>query len=141
VSARGVVLGVLGVFLLLVGGLLAIPLVVERGGDIPALPAEERIQAFAGEAGGLRVSGALRLRATAFDLQVHIQPAAAAEAGPPPQAVLTMPDHPMEPVVALLLEVDPGRFTAAGELPMPGRWRLEVAVAGESVGLVFDAVP
>jgi hypothetical protein len=139
VSARGVVLGVLGAFLLLVGGLLAIPLVVERGGDIPALPAEERIQAFAGEAGGLRVSGALRLRATAFDLQVHIQPAAAAEAGPPPQAILTMPDHPMEPVVPPLREVAPGRFAAAGELPMAGRWRLEIVLAGPAVELLFDA--
>jgi hypothetical protein len=138
VSARAVVLGVLGVFLLLVGGLLAIPLVVERGGDIPAPPAEERIQAFAGEAGGLRVSGALRLRATAFDLQVHTQPAAA-EAGPPPQAILTMPDHPMEPVVPPLREVAPGRFAAAGELPMAGRWRLEIVLAGPAVELLFDA--
>jgi hypothetical protein len=141
VSARTVAIAVLGALLLLVGGLLAIPLVVERDGDIPAPPAEERVQAFAGEAGGLRVSGALRLRATAFDLQFQTQPAAAAEAGPPPQAILTMPDHPMEPVVAPLREVDPGRFATAGELPMAGRWRLQIVLAGEAVELLFDAPP
>jgi hypothetical protein len=85
------------------------------------------------------VGGVLRLRATAFGLQVHIQPAAAAEAGPPPQAILTMPDHPMEPVVPPLREVAPGRFAAAGELPMAGRWRLEIVLAGPAVELLFDA--
>jgi hypothetical protein len=40
-----------------------------------------------------------------------------------------------------LRELEPGRFAAAGELPMAGRWRLEVAVAGESVAHLFDVMP
>jgi hypothetical protein len=45
----------------------------------------------------------------------------------------------MEPVVAPLRELEPGRFAAAGQLPMAGCWRLEIVLAGPAVELLFDA--
>jgi hypothetical protein len=140
VSARAVTTGVLGVFLLVVGGLLAIPLVVERDGGL-APPAGERVEAFAGDVAGAVLRGELRLRATAFDLWLQAEPPAAGERGSPPRLILTMPDHPMEPVVPPLRELEPGRFAAAGELPMAGRWRLQIELAGETLELLFDAPP
>lgn len=137
VSARAVVIGVLVAFLLMIGGLLAIPFVVEPGvGPEPA--AGGRVEAFAGEAGGVSLSGELRLQAAAFELWVEAEPPAAV--GPePPRMILTMPDHPMDPVVPPVRQIEPGRFGAAGELPMPGRWRLQIVLAGEALEVPFDA--
>jgi hypothetical protein len=121
-------------------GSLAIPLLVERDGGL-APPVGERVEAFAGDVAGVVLRGELRLRATAFDLWLQAEPPAAGERGSPPRLILTMPDHPMEPVVPPLRELEPGRFAAAGELPMAGRWRLQIELAGETLELLFDAPP
>lgn len=132
-SARAIAIGVLVAFLLMIGGLLAIPFVVDLEPD-----AAERVETFAGEAGGVALRGELRLQAAAFELWVEAEPPEAVGTVPP-RMILTMPDHPMEPVVPPVRQIEPGRFGAAGELPMPGRWRLQIALAGDTVEVPFDA--
>lgn len=148
-AARWVGVGILIVFLAIVGVLVAGGVmgprerssVASRADGVTPQPTSARPVIIREPLGLWRVDGEIALAETGeyqLTLRFTDQTGQPAAITPPPLIQTTMVDHDMGIVVSRAEPKSPGLFRAAGMLTMEGRWRLGIVVGDARADIAVD---
>ncbi|TQF85223.1 hypothetical protein FK498_00605 [Elioraea sp. Yellowstone] len=148
-AARWVGVGILIVFLAIVGVLVAggimgpreRPSVASRSDGVTPRPTSARPVIIREQLGLWRLDGEIALAETGeyqLTLRFTDQTGQPAAITPPPLIQTAMVDHDMGIVVSRAEPTSPGLFRAAGMLAMEGRWRLGIVVGDARAEIAVD---
>jgi hypothetical protein len=124
-NIRMLAIGLAALVVALAGSLISIPLLI---GEPTAVVRPNASVPFAAESGLVRAE--LQV-SSAGDFNVLMAVAPEEGTASPPRVAFDMIDHQMAPVEAAVNRLAAGRYAATGRLPMPGRWVMRIARAGQ----------